>query len=81
MTRKDEFKKVGQVLKNLRNENNLTLKEASKKVGISLYTLERYEKNYSKIPLDNLLNILKVYKIKPEYFFTECFEKLQKENG
>ena len=45
---------VGTILRNLRNENNLTLEEMSEETGISVSSIKQYEQGGRQISIRNL---------------------------
>ena len=45
---------VGTILRNLRNENNLTLEEMSERTGISVSSIKQYEQGGRQISIRNL---------------------------
>lgn len=47
----------------LRFENNLTIKEAAEKLGISPRTYSNYEKGRNRIPLKTFMNICMLYHV------------------
>lgn len=56
-------------LRALRANYNLTAKEVAEKVGVHHQTLLKYEHNSSKIPMDLLLKLANLYKVKPDFIF------------
>lgn len=51
----------------LRFENNLTIKEAAEKLGISPRTYSNYEQGKSKIPVKKLIEICLIYNVSADY--------------
>ncbi len=51
----------------LRFENNLTIKEAAEKLGISPRTYSNYEQGKSKIPVKKPIEICLIYNISADY--------------
>ncbi|HER0935494.1 MULTISPECIES: helix-turn-helix domain-containing protein [Streptococcus] len=56
-------------LRALRVNNNLSAKEAAKKIGIHHQTLLKYEHDSSRIPLDLLHKLANLYQIDPNFIF------------
>ena len=50
-----------------RFENNLTIKEAAEKLGVSPRTYSNYEQGKSKIPVKKLIEICLLYNISADY--------------
>ncbi len=57
----------GDKLKKLREDKNLTLKEAVDKIGISVSTLNSYEHDYKMPGLKTLIKIAKLYNTSLDY--------------
>lgn len=51
----------------LRFENNLTIKEAAEKLGVSPRTYSNYEQGKSKIPVKKLIEICLIYNVSADY--------------
>ena len=51
----------------LRFENNLTIKEAAEKLGISPRTYSNYEQCKSKISVKKLIEICLIYNVSADY--------------
>ena len=63
-------------LKEKRIENELTLEEAAKKLGVSKPTLHRYESGViSNIPSDKIESLAKIYNTTPAYLMGREDEK------
>lgn len=59
---------VGQKLRFLREENNMTLEEVSKKLGIAKQTLYKYETGIiTNIPLLKIEELAQIYNVTPSY--------------
>lgn len=59
---------IGEVIRRLRLESGKSLEEVSKEIGISRYTMSRYETGAIKaIPYDNIVAIAKAYGVSPAY--------------
>lgn len=60
--------KVGEMLKELRTNKNLSLDDVSKQLGIARQTLYKYETGIiSNIPLTRIEELAKIYRVKPGY--------------
>lgn len=66
---------IGFKLKSLRKKNKYTLKELSKKSGLSVGLLSQVERGLSSIAIDSLANIINVY----DMDFSDFFEKHEPE--
>lgn len=51
----------------LRFENNLTIKEAAEKLGVSPRTYSNYEQGKSKIPVKKSIEICLIYNVSADY--------------
>ncbi|NLW41928.1 MAG: cupin domain-containing protein [Tissierellia bacterium] len=67
---------VGAKLKNLRTINKLTLKELSKKTGLSVGLLSQVERGISSIAIDSLAKVVSVYNMDLSEFFEKNEPKL-----
>src|SRR5699024_8092304 len=62
------FMKVGEMLKELRTNKNLSLDDVSKQLGIARQTLYKYETGIiTNIPLTRIEELAKIYRVKPGY--------------
>ncbi|WP_105617239.1 helix-turn-helix domain-containing protein [Vallitalea okinawensis] len=68
---------IGQNIKKLRTELNLTLKDVSEETGLSIGFLSQFERGLTTIAIDSLDKIAKVLKVDLTYFF----DKTQNENN
>lgn len=60
--------KVGEMLKELRTNKNLSLDDVSKQLGIARQTLYKYETGIiTNIPLTRIEDLAKIYRVKPGY--------------
>jgi len=60
--------KIGERLRHLRKENNLTLEEVGKKINVSKQTLQRYESGViGNIPSDKIELLASIYNTSPAY--------------
>lgn len=60
--------KVGEMLKELRTNKNLSLDDVSKQLGIARQTLYKYETGIiTNIPLTRIEELAKIYRVKPGY--------------
>ena len=59
------MKKVNDIIRDFREDNDLTQYEVAKYLNIPRSTYGRYETGNSKIPIDILLNLCKLYKTTP----------------
>ena len=59
---------LGELLRNVRMERNLSIREVSKSIGISKSILSNYERNITVIPSDKLISLLTFYRIDPFLF-------------
>ena len=60
---------MGQRLKRLRKELNVTLKEVAIDTGISLTLLCRYEKDWHKANLKNMAKLSNYYGVSIDYIY------------
>ena len=59
---------IGQRLKQLREENNLTLEEVAAKIGVAHATIYKYEKEIvTNIPMSMIETLAKIYNVTPSY--------------
>ncbi len=69
-------------LRSLRENRNLTIKQVSEAVGISIRRLRRWEVDSFKVKLNDGLRLGQFYHISPHYIFwgkeSEAFEYIQK---
>lgn len=61
--------KIGEKAKQLRQEQNITLKELSEKTNLSVGYLSQFERGINTIALDSLEKIAEVYDVDLNYFF------------
>lgn len=61
---------IGQKVKDLRTQKNLTLKEVSEATGISIGFLSQFERGMSTIAIDSLSKIAKTLEVDLGTFFT-----------
>ena len=62
---------IGMVLKNLRKERKLTLKELAEQTGVSISFLSQVERGKSSVTLESLKKIADALKVNPTVFFPE----------
>ena len=67
---------IGKELKKLRIENDYTQLDVSVKSGINIGTVVRYEQGTVVARLDKLSEILKIYNINLNIFFSNCYENM-----
>ena len=59
---------IAKRLKNLRTENNLSLRKVADFLNITSSTILKYENaNITNIPIDNITKLAKIYKVTPSY--------------
>lgn len=59
---------INERIKNLRLENNLTLKEVADRIGVSEGTVQRYESNAIKVvPYKSIVSLADVFGCSPAY--------------
>lgn len=59
---------ISNKLKQLRTENNLSLKNVADFLNITSSTILKYENaNITNIPIDNIIKLAKIYKVTPSY--------------
>ena len=63
---------IGKLLKNLRLEKRLTLKELAQKTGLSISFLSQVENSKSSITLQSLSKIADALEVSRSYFFPEA---------
>lgn len=66
----DIYEDIGIKLRTLRKMNGFTLKEVADRMGTTVMTISRYEKNARKIRLDVLKKILEIYGVDYNDFMT-----------
>lgn len=66
-------------IKELRSEYSLTQKELAEKIHKKEITVRKYESGSVKIPVDSLLDISRVFGVKPSYLFESNDFNLQNE--
>lgn len=66
----DIYEDIGIKLRTLRKMNGFTLKEVADRIGTTVMTISRYEKNARKIRLDVLKKILEIYGVDYNDFMT-----------
>lgn len=66
----DIYEEIGIKLRTLRKMNGFTLKEVADRMGTTVMTISRYEKNARKIRLDALKKILEIYGVDYNDFIT-----------
>lgn len=66
----DIYEDIGIKLRTLRKMNGFTLKEVADRMGTTVMTISRYEKNARKIRLDALKKILEIYGVDYNDFMT-----------
>lgn len=71
-TRKVIYKTEGQVIKKLRTENNLSMKEFGKKIGLSDSSVSQWENGRLDPTAQNIAKICEVFEIGEKYFFEMC---------
>lgn len=54
-------------LKEIRNDNNLTIKQLSKLLNISTKTLSKYEKTGTSIRVNTLFNLCVLFNVRLDY--------------
>ncbi len=73
--------RIGLKAKELRNKNNLTLKELSEKTDLSVGYLSQFERGINTIAIDSLNKIASVYGVNLNYFFSEDERKQKKSSS
>lgn len=59
---------ISNKLKQLRTENNLSLKNVADFLNVTSSTILKYENaNITNIPIDNIIKLAKIYKVTPSY--------------
>ena len=61
--------RLGDYLRNLRKEKELSLRELQKEVGISHNTLGSYERNTAQPTVENIYKLCRYFKVPVEYLF------------
>ena len=62
---------IGKVVKALRKENNISLTDFAKKLGINKSTLSRYENGTRKIPMEDIAAFANALNVTPEYLLLD----------
>ena len=65
--------KIGNKLRGLRAERNLSLDDVSKKLGVNRSTISLYEKGKRKLPLKIFLDLLELYNTDIITFFQNIY--------
>ena len=75
-------------IKELRKQQNLTLAELAKRIGVSESTMQRYESSkISKIKYETMESLANIFNVSPEYLmgwsdtsdrYEQCFENICK---
>ncbi|ARJ18316.1 MULTISPECIES: helix-turn-helix domain-containing protein [Staphylococcus] len=68
---------IGKLIKQLRKENNVSLTDFAKKIGVNKSTLSRYENGSRKIPMEDIAEIANILNVTPERLL---LKKYQSEN-
>jgi transcriptional regulator with XRE-family HTH domain len=63
--------KIGKILKELRQQKNMTQMEVSSKIGVTAATYSRYESDLLEPNLDTLLELAIIFMEDPSIFFRE----------
>lgn len=64
-------KKIGEKIKKLRNEKNMTLEQLGEKLGVTKGYVHHMENGNRKISIDFLENIAEIFDVEMHYFFTD----------
>ncbi|MDT2702494.1 helix-turn-helix domain-containing protein [Enterococcus dongliensis] len=62
---------IGEKVKNLRNEQGMTLKQLSEETGLSTGFLSQFERGITTIAVEHLATIADLFKVKINYFFED----------
>ena len=62
---------IGEKVKNLRNEQGMTLKQLSEATGLSTGFLSQFERGITTIAVEHLSSIADLFKVRINYFFEE----------
>lgn len=68
---------IGLLIKKLRNEKKLTLKQISEKTNLSISFLSQVERLKSSITLESLKKVSEALEVNPSYFFSSSEKKPQ----
>ncbi|MFG0930956.1 MULTISPECIES: helix-turn-helix domain-containing protein [Staphylococcus] len=68
-------KDIGHLIKNLRKEKKLTLKDVSNSSGLSISFLSQVERSHSSVTLHSLRKISEALNVSPSYFFPDTIQK------
>lgn len=60
-------KKYNEILKELREDNDLTQAQVAKIINCATYTYQRYEYGVLLIPIDKLIILADLYKVSTDY--------------
>ena len=60
---------IGEIIKKLRLEHQLTLKEVAERTGLSISFLSQVERSKSSITLQSLSRIAEAFNVSRSYFF------------
>lgn len=75
--------KINEILRDLREDKDLSQKEIARYLGIVQQTYSNYENGYSQIPLQSLVELAKYHNVSIDYLlgvstFRQPLEELQK---
>ncbi len=70
----------GRVIKKLREENNLTMKELGKHIGLSDSSISSWENGHGDPTKENIAKICAHFKIGEKYFYELCREYQKNES-
>lgn len=73
-TRRVIYKTEGKVLKQLREQHGLSMKELGAKLGLSDSSISQWENMRSDLTPNNIKKICKIFEIGEKYFFELCRE-------
>lgn len=79
-TRKVIYKTEGQVIKKLRTENDLSMRELGQKIGLSDSSVSQWENGRLDPTAQNIEKICEVFGIGEKYFFEMCREYQKNES-
>ena len=74
------YKYIGNKIKWKRTEFCLTQSDVAEVLDVEYIQIQRYEKGSTRIPLENLLKLSKLFNVPLEYFYDDSAKKMDRKN-
>jgi len=71
----EQYLQIGEKIKRLREDNNLTLKDMAERTGLSTAVLSQIENHLISPPLGTLIRLTQALDLRPGYFFDQHPDK------